>query len=102
MSSSEEILDKRSMIVFVNRLIIWGGGFEDLLISDNKLLGFLYGLNVSLSKLDVMSKKCLLLRLVSMSMAKSITLNIFYNFFAYPIHLLTIYISQYEQSVIPI
>ena len=102
MSSSEEIQDKRSMIVFVNRLIIWGGGFEDLLISDNKSLGFLYGLYVPLSKLDVMSKKCLILRLVSMSIAKSISLNIFYNIFAYSIYFLTIYISQYEQSVIPI
>ena len=102
MSSSEEIQDKRSMIVFVNRLIIWGGGFEDLLISDNKSLGFLYGLYVPLSKLDVMSKKCLILRLVSMSIAKSISLNIFDNIFAYSIYFLTIYISQYEQFVIPI
>ena len=41
-------LDKRSLIIFGNWLIICGGWFEDLLIYNNKLFGFLYGLYVPL------------------------------------------------------
>ena len=47
-SSLEEFLDKRSLIIFGNWLIICGGWFEDLLIYNNKLFGFLYGLYVPL------------------------------------------------------
>ena len=64
-SSLEEFLDKRSLIIFGNWLIICGGWFEDLLIYNNKSFGFLYGLYVPLFKLNVMSKKSTILRLVS-------------------------------------
>ena len=40
-SSLEEFLDKRSLIIFGNWLIICGGWFEDLLIYNNKSFGFL-------------------------------------------------------------
>ena len=40
-SSLEEFLDELSLIVFSNWLLSCGGWFEDLLISDNKLFGFL-------------------------------------------------------------
>ena len=39
-SSLEEFLDKRSLIIFGNWLIICGGWFEDLLKYNNKSLGF--------------------------------------------------------------
>ena len=57
-SSLEELLDKRSLIIF-------GNWFEDLLVYNNKSFGFLYGLYVPLFKLNVMSKKSTILRLVS-------------------------------------
>ena len=75
-SSLEEFLDKRSLIIFGNWLIICGGWFEDLLIYNNKSFGFLYGLYVPLFKLNVMSKKSTILRLVSTSMAKPMSLNV--------------------------
>ena len=100
-SSMEEFLDKRSLIIFGNWLITCGGWFEDLLIYNNKSFGFLYGLYVPLFKLNVMSKKSTILRLVSTSIAKPISLNILI-IFLHSIYLLTIYISQYEQFVIPI
>ena len=72
----EEFLDKRSLIIFGNWLIICGGWFEDLLIYNNKSFDFLYGLYVPLFKLNVMSKKSTILRLVSTSMAKPMSLNV--------------------------
>ena len=75
-SSLEEFLDKRSLIIFGNWLIICGGWFEDLLIYNNKSFGFLYGLYVPLFKLNVVSKKSKVLRLVSTSMAKPMSLNV--------------------------
>ena len=39
-SSLEEFLDKRSLIIFGNWLIICGGWFEDLLIYNNSSCGF--------------------------------------------------------------
>ena len=75
-SSLEEFLDKRSLIIFGNRLKICVGWFEDLLIYNNKSFGFLYSLYVPLLKLNVMSKKSTILRLVSTSIAKPISLNI--------------------------
>ena len=75
-SSSEEFLDKRSLIIFGNWLKVCGGWFEDLLIYNNKSFDSLYDLYVPLVKLNVISKKSAILRLVSTSMAKSISLNI--------------------------
>ena len=75
-SSLEEFLDKRSLIIFGNWLIICGGWFEDLLIYNNKSFGFLYGLYVPLFKLNVVAKKSTTLRLVSTSMAKPMSLNV--------------------------
>ena len=69
------------MIIFGNWLIICGGWFEDLLIYDNKSFGFLYIIYVPLFKLHVLSKKSKILRLVSTSMAKAISLNILIIFF---------------------
>ena len=43
---------------------------------DNKSFGFLYGLYVPLFKLNVISKKSAILRLVSTSMAKPMSLNV--------------------------
>ena len=79
-SSLEEFLDKRLLITFGNWLIICGGWFEDLLIYNNKSFGFLYRLCVPLFKLNVMSKKSTILRLVSTSMEKTISLNILITF----------------------
>ena len=75
-SYSEEFLDKRSLIIFGNWLIIFGEWFEDLLIYNNKSFAFLCGLYVPLFKLNVMSKTSTVLRLVSTLMAKTISLNI--------------------------
>ena len=75
-SSLEEFLDKRSLIIFGNWLIICGGWFEDLLIYNNKSFGFLNGLYVPLFKSNVMSKKSTILRLVSTSIVKPTSLNI--------------------------
>ena len=72
-SSLEEFLDKHSLIIFGNWLIICCGWFDDLLIYDNKSFGFSYGLYF---KLNVMSKKSTILRLVSISMAKKMFLNV--------------------------
>ena len=74
--SLEEFLDKHSLIIFGIWLIICSGWFEDLLICNNKSFGFLYGLHVPLFKLNVMSKKATILRLVSTSMAKPMSLNV--------------------------
>ena len=74
--SLEEFLDKRSLIIFGNWLIICGGWFEDLLIYTNKSFGFLRGLYVPLFKLNVMSQKSTILRLLSTSMAKPMPLNV--------------------------
>ena len=75
-SSLKEFLDKRSLIIFGNWLIICVGWFEDLLIYNNKSFGFLDGLYLSLLKLNVVFKKLTILRLVSRSMAKPIALNV--------------------------
>ena len=75
-SSLEEFLNKRSLIIFGNRLIICGGWFEDSLIYTNKSFGFLYSLYVPLFKLNVMSKKSTVLTFISTSMVKVISLNI--------------------------
>ena len=75
-SSLEEFLDKRSLIIFGDWLIICGGWFEDLLIYNNKSFGFLYGLYVPLFKLKVVSKKSTILRLISKSMAKPVFLSV--------------------------
>ena len=72
----EEFLDKRSLIIFGNWLIICSGWWEDLLIYNNKSFGFWYGLYVPLFKLNVMSKKSTILRLFSTSMAKPMSLNV--------------------------
>ena len=64
--SFEELLDKRW-------LIICGGWFKDLLMYNNKSFGFLFGLYVPLFKLNVVSKKSTILRLVSTSMAKPVS-----------------------------
>ena len=61
--------------LFGKWLIICGGWFEDLLIYNNELFGVLYGLYVPLFKLNVMSIKSKILRLVSTSMAKPMSLN---------------------------
>ena len=79
-SSLEEFLDKRSLIIFGNWLIICGGWFDDLLTYNNKSFGFLYGLYVPLFKLNVVSKKSTILRLVSISMAKPMSLNVLIMF----------------------
>ena len=75
-SSLKEFLDKRSLIIFGNWLIICVGWFEDLLIYNNKSFGFLDGLYLPLFKLNVVFKKLTILRLVSTSMAKPMSLNV--------------------------
>ena len=95
---NSSILNKRSLIVFGSWLKICYESFEDLLIYDKKSFDFLNDLYVPSFKLNAMSEKCLISRLVSMSMANPISLNIFYNIFAHSIYLLTIKNSQYEQS----
>ena len=75
-SSLEEFLDKRSLIIFGSWLIICGWWFEDLLIYNNKSFGFLYGLDVPLFKLNGVSQKSTILRLVSTSMAKAMPVNV--------------------------
>ena len=82
-SSLEEFRDKRSLIIFGNWLISCGGWFEDLLICNNKSLGFFYGLYVPLFKLNVRSKKSTILRLVFTSLAKPLSLNGLIIFFAF-------------------
>ena len=101
-SSLEEFLDKRSLIIVGNRLIICGGWFEGFLTYNNKSFGFLYCLYLQLFQLNVVSKKSTILRLVSTSMAKPMSLNVFIIYLHIPIYLLALYISQYEQSVISI
>ena len=77
----EEFLDKRSLIIFGNWMIICGGWFEDLWIYNNKSFDFLYGLYVPLFKLNVMSRRSTTLRLVSTSMAKTMYLNVLIIFY---------------------
>ena len=79
-SSLDEFLDKHSLIIFGNWLIICGGWFGNLLIYNNKSFGLLYGLYVPLFKLNVVSKKSTILRLVSTSMAKPMSLNVLIMF----------------------
>ena len=75
-SSLEEFLDKRSLTIFGNWLKIWGGCFEDLLINNNESFLFLYGLYVPLFKLNVISKKSTIFRLVLRQCWKPKSLNI--------------------------
>ena len=100
-SSLEEFLDKPSLIIFGNWLIICGGWFEDLLIYNNKSFGFLHGLYVSLFKLNVMSKKYSF-KVGFYVDGEANIFKYFNNDIAHSIYLLTIYISQYEQFVINI
>ena len=97
-SSLEKFLDKRSLITIGIWLIICDGWFEDLLIYNSKSFGFLYSLYVPSFKLNVKCKRSTIIR----SMAKANIFKHFNNIFAHSIYFLTIYISQYEQSVIPI
>ena len=60
-SSLEEFLDKRSLIIVGNWMMICGGWFEDLLIYNNKSLGFLFGQYVPLFKVNEVSKKVIAL-----------------------------------------
>ena len=66
-SSLHQFLDERSLIIFGNWLIIFGGWFEDLLIYNNKSL---------INQFNAMSIKSTILKLVFTSMAKPISLNI--------------------------
>ena len=75
-SSLEEFRDKRPLVIFGNWLIICVGWFENLLIYKKKAFVFFYGLYVSLFKLNLMSKKSGILRFVSTSIGKAISLNI--------------------------
>ena len=93
-SSLEEFLDKCSLIVFGNSLIICGRWFEDSLIHDNKLFGFLSGLYVPLFTLNVMPKKSRSVRFVSTSIAKPISLNIFTILSTPPSFLLIIFTKK--------
>ena len=97
-SSLEEFQDKRSLIIFGNWLVISGGWFEDLLIHNKKSFGFLYGLYVSLFKLNVMSNS----KIGFYIDGQGNVFKCYDNMFAHPIYLLAIYIWQYEQSVISI
>ena len=85
--SLEEFLDKRLLIFFGNWLIICDEWFEDLLIYNNKSFDFLYGLYVSLFKLNVMPKKS------TIKVDFSSIFKYFNNIFGHSIYLLTIYIS---------
>ena len=101
-SSFEEFLRKPSLILFGNRLIIFGGWFEDLLMYDNKSLDFLYGLYVPLFKLNVMSKRSTNYKVGFYVDSEASIFKYCDNIFVHSIYLLTIYIWQYEQSVIAI
>ena len=57
-------------------MIICGGWFEDLLTYNNNSFGFLYGLYAPLFKLNVIPKKSAILRLVSISIEKPMSLNV--------------------------
>ena len=75
-SSLKKFLDKCSLVIFGNWLIIFEGWFENLLMNNNKSYSFLYGVYVSLFKFNVMCKKSSILRLGYTSVAKPISLNI--------------------------
>ena len=94
-SSLEEFLDKRSLIIFGNWLIICGGWFEDLLIYNNKSFGFLYGLYVPLFKLNVMSE-VYNFKVGFYVDSEANIFKYFDNIFGHSIYFFTIYILQYE------
>ena len=75
-SSLKKFLDKCSLVIFGNWLIIFEGWFENLLMNNNKSYGFLYSVYVLLFKFNVMCKKSSILRLGYTSVAKPMSLNI--------------------------
>ena len=79
-SALEEVLDNLSLIIFVSCFLICGGWFDDTSIYVNLLFGFLYGRYVLFSKLNVTSKKSTSVRLVTISILKSIFLKILITF----------------------
>ena len=80
-SALEEFRDNLSLIIFVSCFLICGGWFDDTSLCINLSFGFLYGQYVLLSKLNVTSKKSTSVRLVTISILKSIFLKILIIFF---------------------
>ena len=76
----EEFLDNLLLIVFGNFFIVSGGWFEFPLIYRSLSLGFLQGLYELFIMLTVTCKKSAILKFVSMSVLKSISLKIFLIF----------------------
>ena len=75
-SALEEFRDNLSLIIFVSCFLICGGWFDDTSMYINLSFGFLYGRYVLFSKLNVTSKKSTSVRLVTISILKSIFLKI--------------------------
>ena len=80
-SALEEFRDNLSLIIFVSCFLICGGWFDATSIYINLSFGYLYGWYVLLSKLNVTSRKSISVRLVTISILKSIFLKILITFF---------------------
>ena len=81
LSALEEFHDNLSLIIFVSCFLICGGWFDATSIYINLSFGYLYGWYVLLSKLNVTSRKSISVRLVTISILKSIFLKILITFF---------------------
>ena len=80
-SALDEFRDNLSLIIFVSCFLICGGWFDATSIYINLSFGYLYGWYVLLSKLNVTSRKSISVRLVTISILKSIFLKILITFF---------------------
>ena len=80
-SALDEFRDNLSLIIFVSCFLICGGWFDATSIYINLSFGYLYWCYVLLSKLNVTSRKSISVRLVTISILKSIFLKILITFF---------------------
>ena len=80
-SALKQFRDSLSVIIFVSCFVICGGWFDDTSMYINLSIGFLYGRYVLFSKLDVTPKKSASVRMVAISILKSIFLKMLITFF---------------------
>ena len=80
-SALKQFRDSLSAIIFVSCFVICAGWFDDTSMYINLSIGFLYGRYVLFSKLNVTPKKSASVRMVTISILKSIFLKMLITFF---------------------
>ena len=80
-SALKEFRDSLSLIIFVSCFLICDGWFDDTSMYINLSISFLYGMYVLFSKLNLIPKKSASVRMVTISILKSIYLKMLITFF---------------------